>query len=466
MFFYYLQLDFIRKVATQKIIKQKPLFFSEYLIKQAVILAIKHRAKDQKHLWIQGKILTVAKKIQKTKPILSLLLNAFFNPLSAVKKLEKQYKKNQENQHLALWLALLNEVIGDKIRAELFWDKVNVKNLSQHLRPYYMTHLAKKALENGDLEYASQNLYQAAKKFHQQQSFYEEAETYLLLGTVYRISFISDVAEMLFLSARKLCKNLKWQEGEAKTYANLGMLMVGQERFSEAQNYFAKAEEIYRTTQQHIELAEIYNQQALLFLLMKEHKKAQNLTQKAGKIHQAQNNLTGYAFSQDIAANISWQQNNYTKTIKQASLAAAKYHQCAQISGELDCLYLQAQALYKIGDDSTSEKILRQILEIGKIDCGCFYLANAYNLLGIIYVKRKDLARAKGLFQQSLDLEQRGHRVNALAADYANIGLLEQYCGHSDLARKNLQTALDFAKEVEDEELCICLQNHLDRLSN
>ena len=418
------------------------------------------------NLLVQGKLLTVAKKIQKEKPILSQLLKAFYTPSSVAKNLMTQYKKNPKNQELAVCLALINEALKDKINAELFWDKVTDKKLPRYLRPYALSRLAKKALTNGDLEFASRNFYQAAAEFHHQKSFYEEVETYLLLGTIYRISFINDVSEMLFLSAQTLCKNLKWQEGLAKTYANLGMLMTGQERFDEAQNYFEKAAEIYASLQQSKELAEVYNQQALMFLLKKEYKQAQNTLKNAEKIHKNQKNTIGLAFSQDIAANISWQRHDFAKTVKQAASAAEKYCQCAHISGELESLYLQAQALYKIGDDVTAEKVLRQILEKGKNDCGCFYMANAYNLLGIIYMKRHDLERAKGLFRQSLDLEQRGVRINALAADYANIGLVEMHCGHVDSARKNLQTALDFAKEIEDEELCSCLQSHLNQLNN
>ena len=81
-------------------------------------------------------------------------------------------------------------------------------------------------------------------------------------------------------------------------------------------------------------------------------------------------------------------------------------------------------------------------------------------------MKRKDLQRAKGLFQQSLDLEQRGVRLNALAIDYTNIGLVELYRGHRDNAHKHLQTALDFAQQIEDKELCAQIQKQIEKISN
>ena len=129
-------------------------------------------------------------------------------------------------------------------------------------------------------------------------------------------------------------------------------------------------------------------------------------------------------------------------------------------------MYLQAQALFNNHNDIEAESVLRQIIAIGRKDCGCFYLANAYNLLGIIYVKRKDFSRAKGLFQQSLDLEQRGVRSKALAADYVNLGIVETFRGHKDEAEKNLKTALNFAREIDDDELCSKIYCHLKKLSN
>ena len=81
-------------------------------------------------------------------------------------------------------------------------------------------------------------------------------------------------------------------------------------------------------------------------------------------------------------------------------------------------------------------------------------------------MRKKDLQRAKGLFQQSLDLEQRGVRTNALAADYTNIGLVELSRGQKDNALKNLQTALDFAKQTDDLALCTQIKNLLNKLNS
>ena len=242
--------------------------------------------------------------------------------------------------------------------------------------------------------------------------------------------------------------------------------MTGQERFAEAEDYFHRAAEKYTTEQQPAARADIQNQLALLHLLQKNYKQAEKQLKTARALHKKSQNLNGLAFSTELLANCRWGQRNFTATARLAARAAGLYAKSGNVSGRLESLYLQAQALFYNADDEGAETILRQIIALSKQDCGCFYPANAYNLLGIIFVKRKDLQRAKGLFRQSLEMEQRGVRTIALAADYANIGLVEMHSGHKDEARRNLETALKLAEESEDDDLCRQLRQHLAALNS
>ena len=73
--------------------------------------------------------------------------------------------------------------------------------------------------------------------------------------------------------------------------------------------------------------------------------------------------------------------------------------------------------------------------------------------MGLIYLQKKDLDRAKALFNQSLDLEQFNNRLSGIATDYANIGLVEMKCGNFEQAQKTIHTALEYAKANHDDEL-------------
>lgn len=460
-----LQNDFFGKQAARRLAAEKPLFFATPVIQKTVKLLLRHHRHDLLESLLNGKISKVFSFIATYDRSSSLLLKAFNKPQTAATYFQKQLKKNSRDKNAAMWLALLYEAMRHKNSAAA-WDNIAAAPRNRYLKAHYLRHLGETALKNGDLEYASRQFYAAAGLFNRAKAYYEEAAVYLRLGTVYRICFVDDVSETLFLSALKTFRFLKYAEGIAQTQAHLGMLMTGQERFEEAESYLQQALETYHSLQTEIPVAEVQNQLALLYLLQQKFKASQKMLRVAKKTHSRFKNTNGIAFSTELSANCFWKQNDFSETIKYATTAASLYQQAENISGCLECLYLAAQALFKSGNDNEAETLLREIIESGRQDCGCFYLANAYNLLGIIYMKRQDLQRAKGLFQQSLDLEQRGVRSNALAADYANLGLVELCRGQKESAQKNLQTALDFALQTGDEDLCTQLRQHLNRLNN
>ena len=461
-----LQLDFFTKRALKESAADNPLFFSSFVMRAAVKTALRHRCHSALDLLYQGHLVKAANKLLAYDEQTALLLKAFYHPQTAVRYLQRNLRKNPRDTVTAVWLALLLQAQKSPLAPAAWESVVSEKKLPIYLKANYLSHLAELALKNGDLKFASSRFYQAARLFGRSRALYEEAYIYLRLGTIYRVSFIDDVAETLFLSALKIFRFLDFQKGIAQAFAHLGMLMTGEERFNEAEDYFFKAQKIYESSHSVLPLAETENQLALLYLLQKDYKKSKKLLQQAKKKHLLLNNLEGIAFSADLAANLFWKQDKLTQAIKSAASAARLYRQNDNVSGFLDSLYLQAQALFKRGDDDEAESVLRQILTVGKQDSGCFYLANAYNLLGIIYVKRRDLSRAKGLFKQSLDLEQRGVRCNALAVDYANIGLIELRRGQKESARKNFQTALTLAHQAEDEFLEKQIRKHLSDFNN
>ncbi len=128
-------------------------------------------------------------------------------------------------------------------------------------------------------------------------------------------------------------------------------------------------------------------------------------------------------------------------------------------------MYLIALSLFSQEKDKEAEKTLREIIKTAQEQSNSFHVANAYSLLGLIYLKQNDLRRAKGLFQQSLDMEQINNRLGGIATDYANIGLIEFRKGNLEQAKKTLKTALDYAEANQEEELIRLLKNQLELFS-
>ena len=328
MFWNQMRIDFFSKMIAKKLMQLDLDFFASEVIRNAVKIAIKYRQKDIISFLLDGQIIKAAKIIKKHNTLWATLMLAFLNPREAAQKLQIMLKKNPQNSQLSAYLALLFEAMGEKTKIQLAWDNVNEKKLSPYLRAFYWLNIAEIALKNGDLEFATKQFYKAASLLNKTGAFFEEADIYIKLGTIYRICFIDDVAETLFLSALKTFKLLKYQNGIAKVYANLGMLMIGEERFNEAENYLLKSLDIYDTNKLMINIAEIYNQLALLFILQKKFTEATKYLNKAKTIHTKENNTNGIAFSLELFANNLWEQDKYSEVIKKANSAIKLYKKC------------------------------------------------------------------------------------------------------------------------------------------
>ncbi len=96
---------------------------------------------------------------------------------------------------------------------------------------------------------------------------------------------------------------------------------------------------------------------------------------------------------------------------------------------------------------------MRKIIELAKQRHHNFHTANAYSLLGLIYLHSGDLGRAKVLLQQSLGLEQNHNRCSGLVSDYVNLALIEDLSSNKDKAQENIDIALEYAKQTQDNEL-------------
>ncbi len=321
---------------------------------------------------------------------------------------------------------------------------------------------AKENLAEGDLLSASEKSSLAAKIFNKLNYIYEEAESYLLMGTIYRVSAVFDVADFMLRTSAKLFHYLGAINKEAEAIGTFGMLMTTQKRFEEALSYFEKAEKLYRECNQISGCAEIINQQALCLLLANNIALAQKKACQALKKHSQINNLQGQAFSLEIYAYIYRIKENWKIVFKKAHEAALLY-QKINFPAYLEMCLLQAEALFAIKKYPEAEKLLRQIIEDDKKQRSCFQVANSYNLLGLIYLLQKDLKRARTLFSQSLNMEIRNDRTLGALIDYANMANIEAQSGNLSLAQKYLTLAIEQARELEEEELIKILEKKLNQ---
>ena len=446
-FYYQLRLDHFYKIITQAIIKKqqdKPQqYFSSLFLQKIIKLLIKRRQKKALIFLSFGRSGLALAYLRKSKnDFLANILEAHFNVDNAIKctdngSCEEVYLTEQALMYLA--------------KGNMAKVKQIMPNIKNHNLQYQYLEIIE-SVQTGDMLTASENSSLLAKKFHNKGAYYEEALLYLILGNIYKACFIEDVAQIMFKTALQIFKDLKHYTKIVESLGSLGSLMCLNEHFEEAEQYFKEALEL-NTPNAYL----IYNQLGLMKILQKDFKAAKKYLNIAGK-------QTNFPIALELLAYVYKQLNNFDKALSLAKKAEDDY-KANNLAAMLESMYFQAEIYFEKNELITAEKILRKIILIMKKNECNFYIGNAYNLLGLIYLHKKDLKRAKGLFFQSLQMEQKCERISGIAMDYANISLIEYKTGNIEQAYKTLKTAYEYASALGENELSIILKERLEKLN-
>ena len=343
-------------------------------------------------------------------------------------------------------------------------------NLQKQIKPQNKTDQARLlaieaalSLYDGDLESASTKINSAITIFNKQKMYMEEAQAYMLCGIIYKACALFDPAQLMLQKSIDLFTQTGAKAKLAEALGNLGMLMVQQNRYDEADDCFNKALKMFASAKDKKGMVYVYNQISISYLIRNDLKSAKKYCKEAQR-HIIPSYRSGRALNSDIIAQIEAAQNKWKNVVKEAHEAEVLYKSAKNFSAMLEMMQLQAQALIKLKKDTKAEEILRNIIKKAKTKQTCFHIANAYNLLGVIFLEKGDSVRAKGLFNQALSTELYNERWCGAAIDYANIALTELRNGKKDEYIKNQKIALEYAKESGDEKLTKILEQRFSSL--
>lgn len=434
------------------------LFF--FFIAPPCLLHIYMRYAKKQIIWREyfPKLFSALEKKHKQENIITPVLKDLFyllykkNPNHLDSLVMGYYTKVQKEleKHNRKDLVKFIEVVFKNGCKDEFIDQYSSKNYKKAWDNYKS---ALTALNNGDLEPASKFIQNAIILFDKENAHYEQGQCLIICGIIFRLSTMFDAAFFMYKNAKNIFERLKLDAAIAEVLGYFGMLEFLQMHFDEAEKYFEEAITLNKKNKRKIAIADIYNQMALLNLQRENYEKAACFAEMARTINEKNNSKNGEAFSLEILGNLNVAKKRYYTANKLFKRSKILYEKTGNKSGELDVFYSYAQSLFNQQKYEESEKILREIISEEKQHPCCFHVANAYNLLGLIFVNKKDWARAKGLFEQSLHLELKNDRLKAVACDYANIALMEKKLGRKKELEAQIQNAKQYAFECGDDEI-------------
>ena len=312
------------------------------------------------------------------------------------------------------------------------------------------------SLYESDLLIATEDFSFALKIFKKKNMLFEEAETYFMLGTAYRVSGVYDTAELMLKTSADLFSKTFSFNGEAEALGTLGLLMSVQNRFEEAHSYFQKA--LDKTSQNKTLRSFILSQIAMLELVEGHHKQALNFAKES--LEQTKSDIAK-ANGYDVLSRVNMAEKHYASAVKNAVLAFDLFFKNHNYSAAFESLYIKAFALSKAKRLDESEKNLRFLLEIEKKHKHCFHIAGAYTLLGVVLLNKDQPDRAKSMFNLALSKELCNNRKTGVAIDYTNLAIVEKLQGNIEKAYENIQKALSQSNDL-DENIISIIKNSLN----
>ena len=445
--------------------KEERVFFSSQALQCALQILLRHKngaaAKALRSLIKGDSRAAECYLLKHGEDFAAGALRMMRNPSGGLRILEKSDDLRAKAEILKLY-----SLQGQKEAAEQIVESLPECKKFPYVRACKKFFEAQSCLSAGNMADASLKAGAAITLFRQTNAFTEEADAYLLAGTIYRLSAVEDTAYFMLKQARDIFAAVGHYAGEAEALGNLGMLWTMRENFEEAENCFSQSLEICKKYNRETAAAYIIDQTALLKLLQKQYALALKLAQEALQIHISHENKKGEAFSRDILAYVYAAQKQWKESAEQAELAEKLYIQEKDTAAYFSSLYQQAQAAYELKEDKKAEQKLRQIIQNKERDNCCFHSASAISLLGLIFLRKNQLKRAKSLFLQAASLEQKNERFSGAATDYTNIGLIEYKSGDKKQALKTFYTALEYASAFGENEFSQMLEQKIKNLEN
>ena len=382
------------------------------------------------------------------------------NPQLATKILEHIIKKEPQNIHLLLLLAKLNHLLHRQNNFEHIIESIRLPHLlTRNIKAQYWQLTALNDLFQTDMLSASTNISKALKTYQKLKYSYEEAECYLILAQIYRISGVFDVAFTMLKEAKKIFKDLKIQAKIAETEAYFGLTEIGRENYKTAEEYLNSAAKICIKNKLNATLADIKNWQGLTAFLTQKHSIATDLFSQTLELT---TNLPSLTFAAEMLARLSLKNKDFNLATKYVEKALSYAKQQKHRPAIFENLYLKAEIHYEQKNYAESRRILTEMIKEKNPPSAIYYPANAYTLLGLVEFMENNLSTAQTLFKQALDLEHAQNRLKGAAFDYNNLAELSKRSGNLPEAEKYLKQALKYAQEIDDKELSEYLQKKLN----
>jgi serine phosphatase RsbU (regulator of sigma subunit) len=215
------------------------------------------------------------------------------------------------------------------------------------------------------------------------------------------------------LKASEMANKIKYRQGLASAYLNLGMVFHVQEEYAKAFDNYLKALEQCDLGNLKNTYSAVYTNLANLYSTQREYAKARVFAQRAISVSQQTQNKEQMAKSLTLLAAIERKLGHPEEAFKH-------YNRCIELFDELG-QYAQTAA--------------------------------TFNNIGNLYLDQKQYDKADDYYKKSLTLYKRFGQNGITAPIYANISIVNTWLGNYDVAKENAYKSLALSSHSKNDKI-------------
>ncbi len=245
-----------------------------------------------------------------------------------------------------------------------------------------------------------------------------------------------------YAQAQMLCTEHDYQLGLAQLHADLGLLLQGLGRFTEAEQMLLKSFTIAEEQSEIAIAAVAAANLALLYREIQDLDRAEQTIRQALQLEGRLKHKDGIARGNLNLGTILFEKGRYAE-------AASHFQKSLDLYEELDLPARAAQAVYNLGnaqralkDDDGAERCYRKALDLFLNAGDASGVSRAAGNLGAVYLDAERYSEAEQEFLLALDAAKEVSEPRAVAMQMRNLAVLAYQRGQADEACAKLKESL------------------------
>lgn len=304
-------------------------------------------------------------------------------------------------------------------------------------------------LRRGRFKEAAERFEKAAHIFEAQEDAKALVDAMMALATAQMKAGDLNAALANYNRAAALCTKFNYEIGLAQLYADLGLLLQGLGKFSEAEQVLLKSFGIAERIGEITIASVVAGNLALLYRETQDLDRAEGMVRQALQLEERLKHRDGMARAHLNLGTILFEKARFDEAVTHFRQSLELYEELG-LSGHIcNAVYNLGNAHRALKQASEAETCYRRAVNLFMNANDASGVAKAAGNLGAVYLDQGRFEEAEEEFNIALDAAREAGEGLAIAMQIRNLAVLEHMRGKPEEACKKLRRSLELCQEID-----------------